>query len=193
MSKIKNLLTQIPKGVEEPFDVSSEIFYDIEDEFVLTTGEHYGRIAYANIFTAKNGNTYAKLVMGTVKKYGDKNVVHEIERVYMADFHTNSEMIKLFDKLGCIEKRKCYIGRVLNKKIKFKVEENPESSSSYKYLVTEIEPVENIPEEYDFEYVRTFNGIGYDYNPILLEAKKALAKSSTNEFLFDDNEEVDFG
>lgn len=193
MSKIKKLLNEIPKSVEEPVNILPELFFDIEDEFVLTTGEHFGRVAYANTFTAKNGNMYVKLVMGTVKKYGDNTVVHEIERVFMADFHTNSEVVKLFEKFGCIDKRKCYIERVLNKKVKFKVEENPEPSSAYKYLVTEIEPVDAIPEEYDFEYIKSFNGIGFDYEPILPGVKKAQNELSNNKFLFDDNEEVDFG
>ena len=201
-SKIKEVLTEIPVGVEEQINDNTEICFDIEDEYVLTTGMYFGRVAYANVFTAKNNNKYAKITIGIMRRHGDKQIIHEVERVYIADFHANSELVKLLGTLGCIDKRKCYIERVFNKKVEFIVEENPDASSNYKYLVTEITPVEEIPEEYDFKYVKTFNGIAYDYNPVLPNASvvsKPEAKivnppnANSNNFLFDNDEEVDFG
>lgn len=181
MFKNKELSNIIPVGVEEPEQVMEEISIDIEDNYALTTGEHFGRIACYKEFSSKNGIKYGKFTFGTMKRYGDKSIVHEVERVYFADYHNDSELVKLFNATGCIEAKKCYPERVLNIPIKFTITENPETASAYKYIISEITPIERLPEEIDFKYVKIFNGIGYDYNPVTLDAKKEVKDEAEKE------------
>ena len=118
MFKNKELSNVIPVGLEED-DIMEEFSINVEDNYVLTTGEHYGRIACYNEFSSKNCVKYGKFRFGTVKRYGEKSIVHEAERVFFADYHANSELIKLFNTLGCMEGKKVFPDRVLNIPIKF--------------------------------------------------------------------------
>lgn len=201
MFKNKELSNVIPIGIEDPEQVMEEFSIEVEDDYVLTTGEHYGRIACYNEFSSKNGIKYGKFRFGTLKKYGDKSIIHEAERVFYADYHSDSELIKLFKTLGCMEGKKCFPNRVLNKAIKFTVAENTETASAYKFIISEIMPVEDIPTDMDFKYVKTFNGIGYDYNPVTLDAKEKVkneaekqisSRKSFKQILQSVNDEVEF-
>lgn len=201
MFKNKELSNIIPIGIEEPEQVIEDFSIEVEDNYALTTGEHYGRIACYREFSSKNGIKYGKFTFGTVKRYGEKSIVHEVERVYFADYHTDSELIKIFKSFRCIEGKKCYPECVLNLPIKFTVVENPEKASAYQYIISDIEPVEYIPADMDFKYVKTFNGIGYDYNPVTLDAKEKVkneaekqisSRKSFKQILQSVNDEVEF-
>lgn len=201
MFKNKELSDVIPVGVEDPEQVMEELSINVEDNYALTTGEHYGRIACYSEFSSKNGIKYGKFRFGTVKRYSEKSIVHEVERVYFADYHTDSELIKIFNSLRCIEGKKCYPERVLNIPIKFTVVENPEKASAYQYIISDIEPVEDIPADADFKYVKTFNGIGYDYTAVTLGAKEEAnakpkvepsSRKSFKQILQNVNDEVEF-
>ena len=172
MFKNKELSNIIPVSIQDPEQVMEEFAISVEDDYILTTGEHYGRIACYREFSSKNGVKYGKFTFGTAKRYGEKSIVHEAERVFFADYHADSELIKLFNSLGCMEGKKVFPERVLNKAIRFTVAENPETASAYKFIISEIIPIEEIPADMDFKYIKTFNGIGYDYTAVTLDAKE---------------------
>lgn len=141
----------------------------------MTTGEHFGRLGYFTTFKSKDKQTnYAKLTMGSRKKFGDEIIIQEVERVYLAEYHSDSELVKMMEKLGAIEEHKFYPGRLLNKPVKFtvKINENAKEDSRYKEMVTDIEPIDELSEDIDFMYVREFTSMGYEYKPVVIGAKK---------------------
>lgn len=201
MFKNKELSNVIPVGIEDPEQVMEEFSINVEDNYTLTTGEHYGRMACYSEFSSKNGIKYGKFRFGTVKRYSEKSIVHEAERVYFADYHTDSELIKLFTSLGCMEGKKVFPDRVLNVPIKFTVADNPEIASAYKFIISEIIPIEEMPVDMDFKYVKTFNGIGYDYTAVTSDAKEEAktnhkgdnsSRKSFKQILQDVSDDVDF-
>lgn len=180
MLKMKELSKIIPVNTNEVEQTSGEFVIDFQEECILKTGEHYGKISSYKEFSSKNGIKYGKFSIGTAKRYGEKTIVHELDRVFLADYRTGSELFKLFNLLGCVVGNKCYPERLLNKTIKFTLAENSDKNSPYKYIITEILPVDKIPEEYEFQYVKTCTCYGYEYTPVFLDAKPEKQSETSN-------------
>lgn len=157
---------------EETEVVTDEFAIDVLDEVIITTGEHIGRISCYKEFTSKTGIKYGKITIGTLGKYEEKSIVHTLERVFFADYHLNSEIVNVFKVLGCMDGKKIYPERLLNKAVKFTIAENPEKTSRYRTVITEISPIDEIPTDEDFKFVKTFNGKGYDFVAVMPEDKE---------------------
>lgn len=171
----KILETVIPVGDEIPTGFDKEYSIEIQDNYLMDTGEHRGRVGGFSTFVSKDKHTkYAKITLGTRKRFADKDIIQEVDRIFIADYHADSELVKILEMLGAIENHKFYPERLLNVPVKFtvKLNENATEDSRYKEMVTDIELVDNLSEDIDFQYVRVFEMDRFVYVPTVVGAKQ---------------------
>lgn len=184
---------QADMEINNEISKDEEVVIDLYDRHTLVTGEYVGRVSRYSQFKAKNGNTFGKIVLGTKMKYGTDEQVVEAERVYVADYHTDSELVQLLTVLGCVEGYKLYPERILNKAVKFILKDNPDATNSrYKYVVSEIVPIDSLPDNLDFRYEKVWDINGFTYVP-KFKGKESDNHSDTRpsmKQLFEDGEDA---
>lgn len=196
------LSNTFPCGTDAPQWFNENEAIDIKERHTLNTGEYCGKIKDVTTFYSKNHQiSYVKITLGTRMKFDDGDVVVEMERVYREDYHSDSELVKLLEQLGGIEKHKFYPERIRNLPVKFTIKpnENAEEESRYKVFITDIEVVEKLSEDIDFNYVRVFDYDKVDYVPTMVGAKSSedkvhrpIIQSPKIEFPEDDDNFLDF-
>lgn len=172
MANYKILNENLPLDYEEEIVEHEELSFAIEDDFALRTGEYVGRLASYQSFISKGGIKFAKITIGFMQKLGNKKIIQEVERVFYADYHAGSDLIKFLKDVGCVVGDVCYPERILNKAVKFIIAENTEMTSPHKFLVTEIKLIDKLSAERDFIYVRKPAVNGFEFIPVANETKK---------------------
>lgn len=165
--------------MEIPEWFNQEETIDIKERYTINTGEYFGRVRSVSSFFSKNNQIkYMKITIGTRLKFDDCDTVIELDRVFIEDFHADSDLVQLLQQLGGIENHKFYKEKIRNVPVKFsvKLNEGADESSRFKELITDIEAVEKLSEDVDFNYVRVFDYDKVDYVPTMVGAKTSEEK-----------------
>lgn len=186
--KQNNLIYVAPEDIDSSGVSSTPI--PVEDVISISTGTYKGRIKLFSTFNSKDRKTlYAKITIGTQINLPDgKQTVAEFNRVWHADFHQGSHLIEALEKLGAIQDKKVIPDKLFNLPVQFELiaDDNYTSSNGkYKELVSNIEPIESLPDDLDFKYVHV-NRVGYTEVVPTNENMHPIADSIINE---DDGEE----
>ena len=174
----------------------------IEDNYTMTTGEHVGRIAGYKTFQSKDKQfNYGKLIIGSRKSFDGKTIIQEVDRVFAADYHADSALVKLMQELGAVDGKKFLPNRLVNLPVKFtvKLNESVAQDAIYKIFVADIELIDQLPAEDDFKYVLVQKPYGTEYEPVLSEdiakrrsVENAMLAPNAGEIEFDQDDIIDW-
>lgn len=165
----------------------------------LFSGDYYGRIGAIRKFKSKDGmNDYVALPVGTLVTSNEQTMVAEAERVFLADYRSDSQLVKLLDSLGCIVDSKFIPEKLMNLPVKFTIKENDhaDANSKYKLMVTDIELIDKLPEHLDFKFYRVtdIDSVKYiaatpDAEIEKVKSQKPMEVSNIDFSAFDDDDE----
>lgn len=165
------LETMIPAGAEL-LSAAEEDTIIVEDRITPVTGTYKGRIAGLTTFTAKTGEEFAKITLGCCIYHNDKRYIFDFERVYRADYHMDSELMKLLSLLGVIEDKKARLNLLHNMSVQFTLKDNPKAETSqYKYFVEDIKKVDSLTDAEDLTFYKVPFEFGFKYKAVMAGAK----------------------
>ena len=154
----------------------------VQDSIIIQTGEYYGRGKKFYTFKSRNRNVeYAVFTIGTqICLSNNEQHVLEFERIWSADFRKGSQLIKTLDKLGAVSNGKVHPDMLENLPVKFTLKANTNSTDekTFKEYISDIEVVEELPEQFDFHYLKVKNPIGYELVPTN-ESIQSIGKESS--------------
>lgn len=171
----KELEKVLPQGIVENKE-DNAVSYDIYDVPAFESGEYLGRVGGVSVFKSKDkGNDYVRMTIGTVKNYEGRKIVHELDRVWLKVLFAGSDLVNVMTSIGAVEGGKFYPQRAINRAVKFviKCKDVASADNRFQYAITNIEPIDNIPEDRDFKYVRVATDFGFKYVPVATDAKSA--------------------
>jgi len=165
----------------------------------LKTGSYVGRVGAIKRFTSKDGmNKYVKIPVGTRVKFENQEQIIEVERVFLADYRSDSLLVKLLDELGCIVEGKFIPEKLMNLPVRFVVKpnENAGTNSKYTEMVDDIELIDELPEHLDFKYYRVTDIDSVQYIAAMpnaeiekVKSQKSIGVNNIDFSAFDDDDD----